>query len=466
MTWGRMKVRNACPFPVTFYALAGPTLELAANDTQTAHACLIWFSTRVKGPGDAINLSDWEQFSGQYIQQLEGDGIDPSDWEDGGSGAAAGSILGWAVSQLSGIFKVKNTQPDVDAYFGAKKEGVYGSSNLVVYATLDPIYKLDQSHKIWYLHLEHDTGQVTPPYNSDPMYIKPNLSAYADTMFVRACNASGYLAATRDKEGVEVLDHSEPYNPLEYPSYWSIQPEHGNDTREIKILNVYAQKWLTDYSTANNKVGLYPVGYADYEDQHWDITEIGKNPEVVTIRNSATGLNLFINSSGGIGVYNPDYADQHFTIQTFTVHTENIPDGVTFRIMHAQTGKYITITEAGTARLDDTDANNQLFYIKNLDGDLKICNVAYNSYLTFYWTENSSGLGTCSMSYNAYEHSPDQVWEFSTDPELAGVYIKNKLGIQKGMPNLYYDTGGVFGLYSGNFQDQLWVFQLETTDPS
>ena len=41
MTWGTMKVRNACPFPVTFYALAGPSIELPAHSTRSAKACLI-----------------------------------------------------------------------------------------------------------------------------------------------------------------------------------------------------------------------------------------------------------------------------------------------------------------------------------------------------------------------------------------------------------------------------------------
>jgi hypothetical protein len=65
-----------------------------------------------------------------------------------------------------------------------------------------------------------------------------------------------------------------------------------------------------------------------------------------------------------------------------------------------------------------------------------------------------------------YDHNPDQVWEFATAPKFSGVYIKNKQGISKGKANLYYNESNKFGLYSGNYPDQLWVFQLETTDPT
>src|SRR5699024_4786731 len=167
---------------------------------------------------------------------------------------------------------------------------------------IDPIRK----NKIWYLHLEHDSGQITPPEDSEPLYTVPDLSAYAHTMFVRACNQYGYLSVSRDKDSVEIIKHSEPYNPLEYPSYWAISPENaGDDMNRVKILNVFSNKWLTDYASQGNKVGLYPVGYADYEDQYWNITEIRKNPEMVTLNNSYTKFNLFANDEVGVGVYNP-----------------------------------------------------------------------------------------------------------------------------------------------------------------
>src|SRR5699024_10379561 len=131
---------------------------------------------------------------------------------------------------------------------------------------------------------------------------------------------------------------------------------------------------------------------------------------------------LFANDEVGVGVYNPDHLDQHFTIQTFTTDVNQIPEGVTFRIMHAESGKYITISDRGDAYINDTDYNNQLFYIKNLDGDIKICTVRYHSYLTFYWNDK---LGTCQMG-TVYDHNPDQVWEFATAPKFSGVYIQNK----------------------------------------
>ena len=468
MTWGRMKVRNACPFSVTFYALAGPTLELAPGETKTAHACLIWFATRVKGPSGEISNDDLKSYSINYYNKLEEEGIDPGDIpgvDDGSDGATIASFLKWCLPQLwdglISIFKVKNTRDGNDVFIGSKKDEVYGNSDLVVFASLDPgCVPKPELGKVWYLHLENDHGQDT-----EPTYVKPDLVKYADTMFVRICNSAGYLSSTWDKSGVELVDNSEPYNPLEYPSYWTIRPESNNETNKIKILNAYAQKWLTDFSSDGNIVGLYPVGY-DFEDQHWDITEINKNPEVVTIKNSFTRLNIFANKNVGIGVYDPDYPDQHFTIQTFTTDLSNAPDGVTFRIMHAQTGKYITISDSGYASLQYTDAGNQLFYIKNLDGDMKICSVEYDSYLTFYWSDSRYYLATCPMHATLYEHNPDQVWEFDIDAEFAGVYIKNKQGVNKGMSNLYYNNDNGFGLYFGDCPDQLWVFQLETTDPS
>ncbi|WP_188575830.1 hypothetical protein P7L64_21405 [Tistrella bauzanensis] len=195
MSWGTIKVRNACPFSVTFYALAGPVIELPPNTTRSAKACLIWFSTRVKGGGDTINQTIFERLAEDYREELAEFGTDADSWEDGGTGAALGSALGMAVGSLSAVFKVKNTNDDGTLYFGAKKEGVYGNSDLVVYGTLDPACRLpqDPQRKWWWLHLESDHGQQTPPEDTEPFYVKPDLSKYEDMMFFRIRNVAKSL---------------------------------------------------------------------------------------------------------------------------------------------------------------------------------------------------------------------------------------------------------------------------------
>ncbi|MEH4266376.1 hypothetical protein [Klebsiella aerogenes] len=375
MTWGRMKVRNACPFPVTFYALAGPTLELGPGETKTAHACLIWFSTRVKGPSTPISNDGLKRYSQNYYNTLLAEGINPASIpgvQDGGEGAALGSFLRWFVPEvwngLTSIFKVKNTQPGNDLYIGAKKEAVYGNADLVVYASLDPGCRpRPEIGKCWYLHLDNDHGQVTPPEDSEPMYIKPDLKEYKDTIFMRAFNDSGYLSVNRETGVVENIPQSEPFNPFEYPSYWTISPEMGEE-RKVKILNTYSQKWLVDFSSSDNLVGMLSTNYTDYADQHWILSEKNNSPETVTIANFYTGLNLYSNHTG-VGVYAADYPDQHFRIQTLHVDLSSVPSGVKFRIMHVKSGMYITFDGVGNPyRLSEKQFDTQFFTKKVTKG--------------------------------------------------------------------------------------------------
>jgi hypothetical protein len=465
MAQGTLKVRNACPFPVTFYALAGPSLELAAGEIKSADACLIWFSTRVKGPGGEISPEHIKDYSLNYRAKLESVLIKPTEIpgvSDGEEGSKLGSFLTWFVPEvwdgLSNIFKVKNTQQGDGVFIGAKKEAVYGSSNLIVYATLESGSKPRPDFgKVWYLHLEEDTGQSTTPEDSEPLYTLPDLSSYMDTMIFRVRNDAGYITANRNSGRIEQIPNSEPFNPFEYPSYWTIVPDHstGNE-KKSKILNIFHQQWLTDLSSQNNVVGLYPTNATNYDDQHWIVNEVSVNPEVVTLKNYATNAYLYGNSDTGVGIYAPGYPDQEFTVQTFIFNPAKVPEGARFRIMHVQTGQYLTIADSGDAYMAELYDNTQLFYLVDRDDQKKICNYHYNSWLTYYWNNKQ---GTCPMDAGQYIDQLDQLWLLEPAPEDSGMLLRNAFGAANGRPDLFYNDAVGFGLYSpeADFTDQTWV---------
>lgn len=469
MSWGTIKVRNACPFPVTFYALAGPTIELPANSTQKAKACLIWFSTRAKGGGDVINQADFDQYRDDYTNQLGDEGFGSADWEDGGTGAAAGSILGLAVDAIENIFMTKNTAQGNDLYFGAKKEGVYGNSDLVVYATLDPACRLfpqDPQRKWWYLHLEKDQGQETPPDNTEPLYARPDLSKYRDGMFFRLRNvASGeLLSATDDAASLRVRTIDVPFNPLEYPDYWSLSPNGTDQVHNAKILNTFNKKWLTCYSSDENKIGLYPVGYTDYPDQHWNIVDWAQSPQIIKLQSSAiNGYLVGSTENDSVFIYpGIDSADdQQWRPESFCVDVTDIPDSTKIRIMHAKEGKYITVMDEVTDSMRLCILNSYLgnsilryfeqqsFVVKQAESGYYICNGEY--YLR-YNQENSR------LEMDGYWNTPDLIWDFKTISTRSGFLIINRASSRYGS-QLFYNGG--FGLYGGDHDDQIWVAQLD-----
>lgn len=473
MTWGTLKVRNACPFPVTFYALAGPSIELPANSTRSAKACLIWFSTRVKGAGETMNMGTFEGLRDDYIDQLSDLGYDSADWEEGGHGAAAGSILGVAVSVLEGIFKVKNTRDGSSNYFGAKKEGVYGNSDLVVYATLDKACRLDPSmDKIWYLHLEKDHGQVSDQPNVDPPYTVPNLSQYADAFFFRVRNMAHntFLYAKDDDSNVGVRSADIPFNPLTMREYWSVHPlDAGDATHNVKILNPATNKWLTTFTKEDNRIGLYPVGHTDYRDQHWNLTEVSQGPETIKITNLGINGNLVGAGDDHTFIYeNIDSADdQKWRIETFTTDIGNIPKGKPFRIMHAKTGLFFYANNDHRIEMvrdlgiwDDffdhfgVHATNFML-VESSSGVYRLKSAKYNAYLTYY--THDKYLGLYPEGYGDY---PDQHWNIVTESHHAGFYMKNQSPAFGGSNHLFYD-GSKIGVYGGTYPDQLWVAVLD-----
>jgi hypothetical protein len=473
MTWGTLKGRNACPFSVTFYALAGPSIELPANSTRSAKACLIWFSTRVKGGGETMNIGTFEGLRDDYINQLSDLGYSSADWEEGGSGAAAGSILGVAVSVLDGIFKVKNTRDGSSNYFGAKKEAVYGNSDLVVYATLDKACRLDPSmDKIWYLHLEKDHGQVSDQPNVDPAYSVPDLSQYADAFFFRVRNIAHntFLYAKDDNSNVGVRAADIPFNPLTMREYWSVNPlDAGDATHNVKILNPATNRWLTAFTSEDNRIGLYPVGYTDYPDQHWNLTEVSQAPETVKITKLGSNGNLTGADSDHTFLYpNIDSADdQKWRIETFTTDVGNLPKDRSFRIMHAKTGLFFYAMEDKKIKMvTDLGALDNFFdhfgvhaayftLVESSPGVYKVKSTKYNSYLTFY--ENDKYLGLYPEGYGDY---PDQHWNIVTESHHAGFYMRNQASAFGGSNYLFYD-GSKIGVYNGTYPDQLWVAVLD-----
>lgn len=475
-----MKVRNACPFPVTFYALAGPTLELPASTTQTAKACLIWFSTRVKGGGDVFNLDDWERYKEEYLKEYEKHAGQVGDQSGSGTGEVAGSILGYSLDSLVEVFAVKNTRKGDDTYFGAKKEGVYGSSDLVVYATLDVACQQDPDMgKIWYLHLETDKGQQSDTQNADPSYTRPDLSAYGDRFFftLQNCSTGTYLYSETDDYTVGVqparAPGAIPFNPRTMREYWSVSPvDAGDITHNVKILNTATNKWLTCFSSAGNKVGLVSFNYTDYRDQHWSLSEVGQAPETIRMKNAEIGQNLVGAPDGHTFMYNPIdsyWNDQSWLVKTYTSDIHNIPSDKFFRIMHAQTGLYMGYRDAPGDGYEvvmlnhsgnPVDGGKSATFLhvnpqRVSDGVYKLICIASGYYLTFYGDDRR--LNFYPSQYADY---PDQHWRIEIESHHAGFYLKNQGPAFAGSENLYYKSNN-FGLFGGGYDDQLWVAVLE-----
>lgn len=420
-----------------------------------------------------MNTGFFEGLRNDYINQLSNEGYGSADWEAGGSGAAAGSILGVAVSALDEIFKVKNTYDDPNSYLGAKKEGVYGNSNLVIYATLDPAAKLDPTlGKIWTLHLESDHGQISDTPNPDPVYKVPDLSEYADKFFFRVRNAQygTFLYAKDDNSNVGVRAADIPFNPLTMREYWSISPiDAGDATHNVKILNTSTNKWLTCFTSDGNRIGLYPVGYKDYSDQHWNLNEVSQAPETIKIQNLGIIGNLVGSDSDHTFLYpNIDTADdQKWKAETFTADIGNIPDGKNFRIMHAKTGIFMYCSpDKRIIPMSDSTIIDQLlgnfgydqayFNLEKIrDGNYKLKSSKYSSYLTFYNNDRYLGL----YPDNAGDYN-DQHWNIVIESHHAGFYLRNQGSSFGGSNYLYYKEGG-FGVYNGTYDDQLWVAVLD-----
>jgi hypothetical protein len=462
MATGHIRVRNACSFPVTFYALAGPSLNLAPNEKKTARACLIWFSTRVKGPGKAYNIEFFEQFRKDYVDQINDLDIDASDYEEGGSGAFAGCFLGWTVGELQHIFKVKNTQYNKETYFGDKKEGVYGGgSDLVVYATLDPVCKLSSALKlVWYLHLEYDHGQKsdTVPYRA------PDLSKYDSVMFFRLRNVSlGIYLDVNGQENVTTTSNSSPYDPLRHSQYWTISPVESGGT-DLHILNIVHNKLLSVYQTPFDyryrwhfKTGLTSIDVDDSLNLRWKVHRNSKDPFSILLENQFKGAHLNINNGELRCDPYIDSANVSWNVEVFVDDISRIPDRVYFRIMHCATGKYITMDKALYFSLEDfvarqdTEKKYQTFYLRKHGGnDVKFC-TGEGHYIVFDQATNALRAQPDNSSDN-----PNQHWATTIPNDHCGFFLRNKSSLEE---HLYYKDDH-YGLYGGSYSDQRWIIQL------
>lgn len=126
--------------------------------------------------------------------------------------------------------------------------------------------------------------------------------------------------------------------------------------------------------------------------------------------------------------------------------------------MHCQTGRYITMgpNDASHASLQPTDDSNQLFVLeKSGEGDFRLRNIKYNVYLTYFGSWKYLG-GYSSTVYQ------DQHWGAEIADKNAGFHLFNRLSSLGGNNHLFFKDNA-FGLYGGDYPDQLWVLQLETT---
>lgn len=326
--------------------------------------------------------------------------------------------------------------------------------------------------KIWMLHLETDNGQESDDAESDPDYTVPDLSSYGTSMYFCLFNvAKGtYLYAQYDDSTVSVHRRPHlladvpdlPFNPATMREYWSVHPQDsGENTHRIKLLNTSTKKWLTCFSTAGNRVGLWPMNETDYEDQHWDLDDLGYNGSFVQLKNAKVGQNLVGTEEDRVFLYNPIKEvgiDQDWIVETYSTRVPENRDGAAMYIMHASTGKIIASNSdwkaVANTKWGEQGATDFCFD-KIHDNVFKIRASYYNGesrYLTYY--ENSNYLGFYPSNAGDYL---DQHWEVVPHKNNAGFYLRNQ-STKAGEKNYLYYNGNDFALYNGPYDnDQLWV---------
>jgi hypothetical protein len=486
-----MTVRNTCPFKVTFYALGGPVFcEIEPGETVRSEACAIWFSTRVQGPGTIFYSDEWESLKQSYINMAHNSQV-----EDG----MVGSVLGWKAMELGEVFKLHNTKnpnsygrPNI--YFAAKMEGVYGNSNLLIYATLDPACKLtpDNPEKIWLLHLVRDYGQESPGVvaidDEDliPVYVEPDLTSYESSMFFRLMNKrwNKRIYASDDPGKLYMRNVDVAFDPIHFAEYWAILPAESAQT-DLKIVNVKTNSWLTQFSSDPNKwIGLYSTGFRDEKDQHWKVAVTNEgndnDPTTVKLTNLKTSHNL-VSNDGNVLAGSTSSNNSDWIVETMCVNLENISDGRKFRIMEASTGKYLTAHDTKKyIQFESIRNDKQFFWLQRMpteehpDGFLLVngyvtpdspeydyrppqyggnngapYRLSFNEYNNGQLLLNSTGSGSTTQYY------PYDVWVFTV------------AGTRSGLRLIHPASGGILTHRNGNFtiekdecKEQLFVIQL------
>ncbi len=293
-----------------------------------------------------------------------------------------------------------------------------------------------------------------PPEEYQPYQI-PNLDAYRDTLFVRFKNhASGaYLCASPDGNTARVLHGDVPYNPLQYSTYWTRASDGGGSA--VKLWNAKTRKWLMRPSSDDS--ARLVAQYTGDANQRWTQPSLLGLAETVWLSSQGERSNLVGKSDGSTFFYLPlqEAADQQWTVETFTVDVDRVPDGKSFRIMHCQTGQYITLGQgnADHATLRPTLGTDQLFTLERWNGAYRFYNAAANVYLTYF--QNWKFLGGYSNTGMV-----DQSWEVPLLDHRAGFQLRSRAPTVGGSNHLYYKDND-FGVFSGDYGDQLWVLQLE-----
>ncbi|EGG13527.1 hypothetical protein DFA_11288 [Cavenderia fasciculata] len=473
MAVGHMTVRNATSFPVTFFALAGPCFKLGPGETQTQKACLIWFSTRVQGPGAITNTTTFSKYRDDYIAQLDDLGFGSSDWDEGGSGAAAGSFLGLAVDGLEWVFKTPNTvehtqQGDI-LYFGGKKEGVYGTSNLVILADMDPAHKLDATHTPWWhLKIEKDQGQnQSKPTDPGYVYVTPNLDKYKDYNFFRLYNVNYHnFMATSNSSGVCPLTTvdavTQPFDPLTTGEYFAFQPDssspyniriistrnNGNQqqTRYLQSANGLAVSPNQDIDN-NNHQQIYTVEFIDQA----PVTKVKISQGGYLLAGSKTGQHPFMYPRIETAI------DQQWYALTYTVDIHKIPTDHKFKLVHCKTGNLFNAFSNSISMSADnvlSTANSVHFYVKATAWSPE-CFVIY--FLDEHNNEKYLSRTQDGHMITNSQNGEASVFSFKITDHQAGFHLVNG-----SYPGNFFWNGKNFGFYDdGNdYSDQLWICQF------
>ncbi|EGG17147.1 hypothetical protein DFA_08129 [Cavenderia fasciculata] len=484
----KFTVRNALSFPVTFFALGGPTFNLSPGQKQTQDACAIWFSTRVQGPGEIMNVTDFEKYRDDYIRELDSLGVDPKAYGPGKSGGnegvAAGSVIGLTIDELEWVFKIPNTMEQTgrgDAmYFGAKKEGVYGSCNLVVLADMDPCHQLDLTHAPWWhLRIETDNGQVQPPVD-DYKYVAPDLDKYQDYNFVRFCNAQTkhFMCAGKGKSddlaiplaNVDAL--TQPFDPLNSEEYFAYQPD-SSGPYNIKLISTkkIGDKEQTRYLTYKNN-NLYLQSTQEIgSESHTQVFNVGTN--------WMSGGDVFIKlgfSGGGVVAGKPapgesflyqsidGAGDQQWIVFSYTVDVHKIPSNRSFKIVHCKTGLILCPAVKGYRMVEDNVPQVQgcpkecRLYCKPATGrGQDVFLLSFGPYInsSYYLMRNNDKTTGSVEVYddNVSKLSDAYCWKFKITDHRAGFHLVNLLDETE---NLFWN-GNDFGFFGGDYDDQLWV---------
>ncbi|EGG20898.1 hypothetical protein DFA_00764 [Cavenderia fasciculata] len=474
MAVGKMTVRNGCPFSVVFYCLAGPKFELGPYETKTESACLIWFSTRVAGPGTISNTNNFQKDSTDYANHLK------KSYNPVELGKAAKSFVFLEKDAFEWVFKIPNTTVPTargnEWFFGAKKEGVYGTSDLVILADMDIAHSLDPNYPPWvHLRIEKDEGQGKLPtdFMTKPSYIEPNLDKYADVFFCKLLNVQhkNYLSAKNYGQNDLTMSasHIQPYDPFNFHEYFAVQPHHSGQSYEIKIFSTVNGNsgQISRYVKTSGGIGV--TGESESSDQVFTVALLHDNPP--TVRLSQGGYQLVGSDNNKAPFLYPkiDTAlDQQWNVETYTVDMHKIPTNRRIRIMHAKTGMFLSALNEKMTLVEGTVNNDQMWFYIEPAKAANNYDIVPNQFIISYYQGYKYYLGAnrdkqfVPGGYYAFANK----WEFQIGGNHSGFLIKSLVDdwstLSQGYNNLFYKNGE-FAFWCGDFDDQdIFVLHITT----